>query len=286
MENRALGKGLSALIPDRVDLSELSAKSSTISQVKTTQVRFNSLQPRINYDQQKLADLIASIKEKGILQPILVREIDGGFEVVAGERRLRAAQALNLEEVPVIVKKLSDQEALIIALIENIQREDLNAIEEAHAFRRLIEDFGLNQNEVAQSVGKDNSTVSNTMRLLKLPQDIQQSVVDAQISMGHARALLAIEDAQEQKEIFNLIVQKGLSVRALENLIKTGLKSATPRRKIKARQHEHELKSIEEDLQLLLGTKVRILPQRKRGKVLIEYYSFDDLERILQIIKK
>lgn len=286
MEHRALGKGLSALIPDKVNMASLTEGGATISYIKTAHIRPNPLQPRLNYDPAKLEELKASIKEKGILQPILVREAGEGFEIVAGERRYRAAQALNLENVPAVIKKISDEEACLIALIENIQREDLNAIEQAKAFMRLMDEFNFSQEQVAQSVGKDRSTVSNLMRLLKLPELIQNSVIMGELTMGHARALLSIENAAEQQTVFEKVLSKGISVRELENLIKTGLSVAPARRKIRGRQHDQELAAIEEDLQKTLGTKVRIQSQRKRGKILIEYYSYDDLERILQIIKR
>ena len=283
MEKRALGKGLSALIPDKVDFQTEIGRSESVAYVKTAQIRENPQQPRLNYDSEKLQELIMSIRDKGVLQPILVREAMDGYEVIAGERRLKAARTLNLEEVPVIIKKVTDQEALVLALVENIQREELNPIEEAHAFRRLINEFNLNQEEVGRSVGKDSSTISNTMRLLNLPDDIQQSLIAGHLSMGHARALLSIPDDQEQRQIYEKILHTQMSVRELENLIKTGLQTAARRKKVKARTHEQIF--LEEELQKLLGTKVRIHAQRKRGKIIIEYYSLEDLERILQIIK-
>jgi ParB family chromosome partitioning protein len=287
MESKALGKGLSALIPDKVSIPvDLAAPSASVAFIKTAKIKENSLQPRLHYGEEKLADLIASIKEKGVLQPILVREKADGYEVVAGERRLRAARALNLEEVPVIIKKVSDSEALVIALVENIQREELNPIEEAKAFRRLIDDFQLSQDDVAQAVGKDSSTVSNTLRLLKLPENIQATLFSGKLSMGHARSLLSIENAQEQQEVFELVLKKEISVRELESLIRTGLKTPARRKKIKSSTQDHELVRLEEELQGILGSKVRIQAQKKRGKIVIEYYSLDDLERILEIIRK
>ena len=199
MENRALGKGLSALIPEK----NLSPNVDSVFRVKLSEIKENSLQPRTVYDDNKLSDLILSIKEKGVLQPILIRSRDSGYEVIAGERRLRAARALGMEEVPVIVKSVNDGEALVLALVENIQREDLNAIEEARAFNRLMLEFNFTQEKIAQSVGKDRSTVSNILRLLKLPQEIQESVFDGRISEGHARALLGVENTHEQKKIFD-----------------------------------------------------------------------------------
>lgn len=281
MENRALGKGLSALIPEKI----LEESKDSVSYVDLNLIEYNSLQPRKNYDEAKINELKESIKEKGVLQPIIVRKKASGYEVVAGERRLRAAKALNLSEIPVIVKNVSDEESLVLALVENIQREELNAIEEAQAFKKLIDNFGLSQENIAKSLGKDSSTISNLLRLLRLPLDIQKGIMDGIVSMGHARALIGIEDSSKQKEFYNKIVQKGLSVREVENLTKNYLSPKS--KKIKAPSSgAHEIAALEEDLQKLLGTKVRISAKRKRGKIIIEYYSLDDLDRVLKIIKK
>jgi ParB family chromosome partitioning protein len=279
MEARALGKGLSALIPERAE--DLKA---VVTQLKTSAIRNNSFQPRTNYDDGKQAELIASIKEKGVLQPILIRKKGEHFEVIAGERRLRAARALSIEEVPVIIKDASDEEALVLALIENIQREELNPIEEARAFKRLIDEFRFTQDSVAQSVGKDRSTVSNLLRLLKLPEDLQQHVFSGALSEGHARTLLGVDSAETQRKIAEQVIKKGLSVRDLELLIKAGFKSGRPRAKSSSR--DPQIGELEELLQSVLGTKVRIAAQKKRGKIVIEYYSLDDLKRILNIFKK
>lgn len=278
MDNRALGKGLSALIPEKKDVG----RKEVITLLKASDVKNNSVQPRTNYDQAKLDELKASIKEKGLLQPILVREKNGSYEVIAGERRLRAARELNLEEIPVVIKNVDDQEALVLALIENIQREELNAIEEAEAYKKLIEEFQFSQDHVAQSVGKDRSTISNLLRLLKLPSEIQKSLYDGQLTMGHARALLAIESSPEQKRLFDIIVKKGISVRELENLVKSQSKKESRRAKTNVKL-PHFL-ALEEGLQKLLGTKVRINTQKKRGQISIDYYSTEDLERIIKII--
>ena len=282
MESRALGKGLSALIPEK----SVGSKAETNMQVNVSDISENSLQPRANYDDEKLTELIASIKEKGVLQPILVRPKGTGFEVIAGERRLRAAKVLKIEHVPVIIKEVSDQEALVLALVENIQRQELNAIEEAQAFQRLIQEFNFTQDTVAQSVGKNRSSISNIVRLLKLPAEIQKSVFDGILSEGHARTLLGIENIQEQKKIFEQTIAKQLSVRELENLVKYGIKGGHRHAKKKSSSRESHLIALEEDLQKTLGTKVRIMAQKKRGKIIIEYYSPDDLERIRGIIKK
>ena len=280
MENRALGKGLSALIPEKVE-----AKSSDIRHLQTALIEDNRFQPRTNYDDAKLNDLKASIKEKGLLQPILVREKSAGrFEVIAGERRLRAARDLKLESVPVIIKNVNDQEALVIALIENIQREELNPVEEAEAYRKLIEDFKYTHDSVAQSVGKDRSTVSNLLRLLKLPDEIRKSLYDGALSVGHARALVGLESVVLQQELFETTLKKGLSVRQLEGLVKT---AANQKRRKNSKVPAPEIVILEDNLQKFLGTKVRILPSKKRGKIVIEYYSLQDLDRIIkQFIKK
>jgi ParB family transcriptional regulator, chromosome partitioning protein len=283
MEHRVLGKGLSALIPDKFEMVERKKIPDNVAYIKTTLIRDNAQQPRTNYDGDKLQDLVNSIKEKGFLQPVVIREIDNGYEIIAGERRLRAARILELEEVPAVIKNVSSEEALVLALIENIQREDLNPIEEAKAFRRLIEQFNMTQEDVAQSVGKDRSTISNLIRLLKLPTEIQDSLFTGDLSMGHARALLGLEDGEQQRRIFQRVKQKGLSVREVENLIKK--QGVEPHRKSEKARH-HEIVLLEEELQKRLGTKVRILAKKKKGKIIIEYYSLDDFERILQLLQK
>jgi ParB family chromosome partitioning protein len=218
------------------------------------------------------------------MMPMARERSSGGYEVIAGERRLRAARALNLDEVPVFIKKASDQEAFVLALVENIQREELNPIEEAVAFKRLVEEFTLSQEDLAKAVGKDRTTISNTLRLLKLPQEIQAAVMSGELSMGHARALVAIQNPAEQKTLFQQVLERGMSVREVENFVKTETQNPL-RKKRKTPERSHELVFIEEDLQQTLGTKVRILPRKKRGKIVIEYYSPDDLERIIAIIK-
>lgn len=285
MENRALGKGLSALIPEKTD-DEKDKKANEIKYIKTEDIIDNPLQPRAHYNEETLSELMASIKEKGVLQPIIVRPKNNGYEVIAGERRLKAVRALKIEEVPIIVKEANDQEALTIALIENIQREELNAIEEAQAFRRLIDEFHFTQETVAQAVGKDRSTISNLLRLLKLPREIQKSVFDGQISVGHARSLLSLEDSLEQKGLLEKIVNRNLSVRELENLVKEKNKKGLSVSTKKSVEKDNYLVALEEEIQKLLGTKVRIICKKKRGKIVVEYYSSDDLERILSIIKK
>lgn len=281
MENRALGKGLSALIPDKINKA-----GGEVAFVRTELIRDNPFQPRTHYDENKLAELKASIKEKGILVPILVRLKDGKYEVVAGERRLKAARSLDIPEVPTIVREVTDQEALVLALIENIQREELNPIEEAEAYKKLIAEFHYTQDMVAESVGKDRSTITNLLRLLKLPAEIQQSVYDGKLSVGHARALLSVESAGDQKKMFGLVMKKDLSVRELEELVRGGTAPKGSARRPEAQKaKDHEVAALEEQLQNTLGTKVSIHAQKKKGKIVIEYYSLDDLDRIIAKIK-
>ncbi len=280
MEKRTvLGKGLSALIPEKHnDLQE-----QGVSLVKTETVIDNRMQPRLNYAPEALDELKASIKEKGILQPILVRKTAEGYEVVAGERRLRAARDLGLEKIPALIKDVTDEESLVIALVENIQREELNPIEEANAFRRLMDDFQMTQEQVAEAVGKERSTVANILRLLKLSQNIQDAVSKGLISMGHARSLLSIPDEDKRYQVFLTIMEKGVSVRQAEQM--TQQPGSKKKRSRMDKEKDHEVVRLEEELRGRLGTKVSIDAKKKRGKIVIEYYSLDDLDRILNILR-
>ncbi|MDP3788846.1 MAG: ParB/RepB/Spo0J family partition protein, partial [Candidatus Omnitrophota bacterium] len=243
----------------------------------------NPFQPRERYDQKKLDDLISSIKEKGVLQPVIVRDKNGEYELIAGERRLRAAQALGIEEIPVIVRNVSDADALELSLIENIQREELNPIEEAKAFKRLMDEFGFSQEEVSRAVGKDRATVANTLRLLSLPKRAQDMVSDGEISMGHAKALLSLSGEHAILKLANSIVKKGLSVRETESAVLrkkgAGSQAKVPQAK------DHKIMFFEEELQRTLGTKVAIKHGKKRGEIRIDYYSLEDLERIYNLLK-
>ena len=280
MQKRALGKGLSALIPEQPG-----EKGERVAYVSVEQIRQNPFQPRENFNQKRLEELISSIKEKGVLQPILVRGKEGSYELIAGERRLRAAKALGMGEVPVIVKDVSDVDLLEVSLIENIQREELNPIEEARAFQRLIDEFGFSQEEVAKAVGKERSTISNTIRLLGLPKRVREMVVQGELAMGHARALLALAGEHTILKIANRILQRGLSVREAENIV--AAKKLPISKTAKAvKMRDHKVMFFEEELQRALGTKVKIQHGKKRGKSEIDYYSLEDLERIYALIKK
>ncbi len=280
MEKSALGKGLSALIPENFK----SDTDESIAYVNISQIQKNNFQPRKEFKEEKLSDLVSSIKEKGVLQPLLLRKKGDGYELIAGERRLRAAQSLNIEKVPAIIKSATDEESLVLALIENIQREDLNPIDEAKAYRRLVEDFSFTQDHVAQSVGKDRTTVTNMLRLLTLPEEIQKSIVDGAFSVGHARTILSVKDRMRQTFLWKKTIDKGFSVRELENIIKSEESAQEGKRKVGAEKKDPYVVSVEEDLQRALGTKVRLVTKKKRGTIVIEYYSNDDLGRIIKAI--
>lgn len=279
----ALGKGLGALIPEFEQ-----PESKTLFYCGIEEIVPNRSQPRKHFDESKLQELADSIKEKGVLEPLIVRRIGQGYELIVGERRWRAAQRAGLKEVPVLVKEAEGREALEISLIENLQRENLNPIEESEAFRRLTEEFGISQAELATRIGKDRTTITNALRLLKLPLEVRNQLLENRITSGHARAILSLETKEKQKELCTLIIQKGLSVREAEALAKRWSKktkkAVTP---VKGRKDlESQLNSLQDSLRRYLGTKVLIMQKGKRGKIEIEYYSPEDLERIVEAILK
>jgi ParB family chromosome partitioning protein len=282
MERRALGKGLSALIPEKV--LESKYRKEEIVYVQSGQIKPNPFQPREDFDQQSIEELAQSIKEKGVIQPLLVRHKGDNYELIAGERRLRAANSLGLKEIPIIVRDVSDQDSLELALIENIQREGLNPIEEAHAYQHLMDKFQVTQEKISAVLGKARVTITNTLRLLKLPHEIQQEMKKGRISFAHGRTLLEIDDANQQRRFAQDIITKGLSVRELESLIKTN-RPKRLRNKIGQEQREPLIAILEEQMQQALATKVRIMKRKKRGHINIEFYSPEDLERIANVIK-
>lgn len=299
MAEKRLGKGLDALIPGGLSVKSGSQKSeetdrktadkqeaSSETLVKITMVEPNRDQPRKNFDEDALQELADSIKQFGLLQPILVQPRDGYYEIVAGERRWRAAKLAGLKEVPVIIRDLTEQEILEIALIENIQRENLNPIEEAQAYKKLLTEFHLKQDEVAERVSKSRAAVTNSMRLLKLTDEVQQMVINDMISTGHARALLAIEDPNEQFNLAQRIFDEKLSVRDIEKLVKTiGKPQKEKKEKEKNESLEAVYQSIQEKLKQRLNTKVEVIGKGDgSGKIEIEFYSHDDLERVLDMI--
>ncbi|NWF94493.1 MAG: ParB/RepB/Spo0J family partition protein [Syntrophaceae bacterium] len=277
----ALGKGLGALLPGAAAEESRGLLICGIDEIVP-----NRTQPRKHFDESKLQELAESIKEKGILEPLIVRRLDQGYELIVGERRWRAAQRAGLKEVPVLVKKVEGSDALEISLIENLQRDDLNPIEEAEAFKRLVEEFHISQADLSTRVGKDRTTIANAIRLLKLPPEIKDQIIQNRITSGHARAILSLENKEKQKELCNLIVKKGLSVREAEAMAKRWserlIKKAPPDRK--SGELESQLSSLQDSLRRHLGTKVRIVKDGKRGKIEVEYYSLEDLERIVEII--
>jgi ParB family chromosome partitioning protein len=279
----ALGKGLGALIPEFGK-----EESRTLLYCGIEEIVPNRSQPRKHFDESKLQELAESIKEKGILEPLIVRRVNEGYELIVGERRWRAAQKAGLKEVPVLVREVEGREVLELSLIENLQREDLNPIEEAEAFKRLIEEFNISQEALATRIGKDRTTITNTLRLLKLPSEVRNQLLQNHITSGHARAILSLENKEKQKELCALIIKKGLSVREAEALAKQW--SEKPKRLVtpakKKSDWESQLNSLQDSLRRHLGTKVHITQKGKRGKIEIEYYSFDDLERIIETILK
>ncbi len=278
MEKRALGKGLSALLPERASLQE---ESGAVILAKIEQVRPNPLQPREDFDPVRMQELIQSIKEKGVIQPVVARKKGDIFELIAGERRFRAAQHLQLSEIPVLLKEANDQEALEIALIENIQRQDLNAIEEARAYQYLIDKFQITQERISVVLGKARASVANTLRLLNLPAEVQEDIRGGRLSFAHGRALLELDDPHLQRRLAHEAVIKALSVRELETLLRRRSPRAVRQRIRSLAGKDPSLVAAEERLQQALGTKVRITRRKKRGEIAIEFYSPDDLSRLV-----
>jgi ParB family chromosome partitioning protein len=277
MEKRpALGKGLSALIPD-APLAPPPA--SNLFDVDIHLLTPNAFQPRGHMDDARLEELAQSIKSNGVIQPIVVRKADQGFEIVAGERRWRASQRAGLLKVPVVVRDIPEDKMLAAALIENIQREDLNPIEEALAYRRLADDGGLTQDQIAEAVGKDRSTVANFMRLLKLPREVRENLGAGSLTMGHARALLALADDNAQVRVSREVVAKNLSVRETEAMVK---KAAEPEKPREEPQKDVHTRAAEDKLRFALGTRVRIVRKGKGGRIEVDFTSEDELHRIYE----
>lgn len=277
----ALGKGLGALIPEenKDDIKE-EKKPLTIS---LNLIKSNSEQPRKSFDDEKIAELAQSIKEHGIIQPILLNKEGNNYIIVAGERRWRAAKLLGLKEVPAIVMDLTEKDVLEISLIENIQRQDLNPIEEALAYKRLLKDFNLTQDELSKRIGKSRVAISNIIRLTALSDTVKQYLIDEVITEGHGRALLAIDDHKIQAEIAQKVIDEKLSVRELEKLIKFIKSEKKTKDKVRELNNPY-YKDITERLQNYFGTRVSISNKNNKGKIEIEYYSEEDLQRILEII--
>jgi ParB family transcriptional regulator, chromosome partitioning protein len=272
----ALGKGLGALIPEELIKEE---KQNQLM-ISINLIKSNEDQPRKMFDDEKIAELSQSIKEHGIIQPIILNRSGKEYIIIAGERRWRAAKLLGLKKVPAVIMDLSEKNILEISLIENIQRQDLNPIEEAIAYKKLLTDFNLTQEELSQRIGKSRTAISNTIRLTNLCDAVKQYLIEEVISEGHGRVLLSIEDEKLQCEIAQKVIDENLSVRELENIIK----NINSKKKEKTREINPYYKDITEKLQDYLGTKVNISNKNNKGKIEIEYYSNEDLERILEII--
>ncbi|WP_446898158.1 ParB/RepB/Spo0J family partition protein [Clostridium sp. LBM24168] len=280
-----LGRGLEALIPE--DILDSNVSSENIKKIKIVSIIPNGEQPRKKFDENKIIQLSQSIKEHGIIQPLILKKYGDKYIIVAGERRWRAAKLANLEEVPAIIMDLSDSDILEVSLIENIQRQDLNPIEEAIAYKKLIDDFGLKQDELANKIGKSRTAVTNCMRLLNLDNRVQKYIIDGLITEGHGRALLSLEDNNLQYKLADNIIKNGLTVRQIEKYIKNINSEEKDNFNDKnVEKFNLYYKDIQEKLEYLFGTKVKLNNNRNnRGKIEIEYYSQDDLKRIMDILK-
>ncbi|MBU2703139.1 ParB family chromosome partitioning protein [Sporomusaceae bacterium BoRhaA] len=286
MNKHGLGRGIEALIPISTD-----EHREAVPEIDIVKIVANPFQPRRVFDEEALSELALSIKQYGVLQPVVVRQTLSGYELVAGERRWRAAQLAGLHVIPAIVKDYTDGEMTEIALIENLQRENLNPIEEGQAYRRLMHEFGLTQEEVSQKIGRSRSLIANMVRLLNLPEEIRDHVSRGTISMGQARPLLTLESTELQLKALEMIIENDLSARDVEELVrKLALNHKLPEQIAKQRedqeQKEYFFIEVEDKLKLLLGTQVKIKPGKLKSKIEIEYYSPDDLERLLELFQQ
>jgi ParB family chromosome partitioning protein len=249
--------------------------------LKPEQIRASRFQPRADFNETALEELKASIKRSGVVEPVIVRPLGGGaYELVAGERRWRATQALGLGEIPAVIKQLSDREALELSLVENVQRENLNPLEEAKGYARLLEEFGYTQEEIASAVGKDRATISNLLRLLTLPSEIQQALAKGQLTFGHAKALLSVAVRSEQAALFKRVVGSGLSVRQTEALAQ----GASPEHRRRRQKLAPQAQALEDQLRAALGTKVRLVTRQSGGRIVIDFFSGEDLTRLLKVL--
>ena len=281
MAKQALGRGLGALLPS-MDMDE---DNKDIREIKLTEIEPNKAQPRKSFDSEKLELLADSIKNHGIIQPIIVKKLDSGFyQIIAGERRWRAARLAGLKSIPVVIKDYDKKEVMEIALIENLQREDLNPMEESEGYKNLMDEFNLTQEEISERVGKSRSAIANSLRLLNLSDHLKEMLVDDKLSSGHARALLSLEDKQIQLKAAEKIIDEGLSVRETEKLVKSLMQEKNEKSIKKIEEIDHHYSDIENKLSQCLGTKVKIHNGKNKGKIEIEYYSHDDFDRLLAVL--
>lgn len=283
VKKRGLGRGLSALIPEesQISLFEEDSNKSPVVELDISSIETNKEQPRKTFEKESLDELKNSILQYGVLQPIVVRKKGNRYEIIAGERRWRAAKEAKLEKIPCIIKEVDDKESLKLALIENIQREDLNPIEEARSYKTLIDEYGLTQEELAQALGKSRSYIANTLRLLNLDEEIVDYIYEGKITSGHAKALLGVKDKEERLNLAKAIVENQLNVRETERMAS---KSKKKKSNTKKPDKNPFIAQIEESLMRALGTKVTLIAKRNGGKIEIEYYSDEDLQRIVEVI--
>lgn len=277
MKRKALGRGLGALIPSGEEGGVDTVQERTIVPVESLSP--NPHQPRKAFDEDELEELAASIREAGLMQPILVSPVPHGYQIIAGERRWRAVQKAGLTQVPVVIRDVTEREALALAMIENLQRVDLNPIEEAEGYRRLADDFELTQEEVARAVGKERSTVANLLRLLRLDPKVQEMVRGGELSMGHARVLVTIQEPGRQLELARVAIQKGLSVRQMEALCRA---AGEPRKKSAAQPADPNVRDLLEQITRRFGTKVQFAGSSDKGKIILEYYSSEEFDRLVE----
>lgn len=289
---RRLGRGLDSLFLDstinadgtQADATEMNGNDTKIAMIDINQISPNPSQPRKRFEDDKMEELSESLKGHGMIQPILVKKLERGYEIIAGERRWRAARRAELKEIPCIIKSLDEQELMLVALIENMQRENLNALEEASAFESMIDKYQLTQEEISKSVGKSRPYIANALRLLKLPNEIQTMVSEGKLSGGHARALAGIDQKDEQIAAAEQIIKNGLSVRQAEAMSASRPAARRKTPNPAKREEEVELSNIESEIRAALGTKVKIHQGNKRGKIEIEYYSMEELERLIELL--
>ena len=279
ISRRGLGKGLGALIPE----SEESDRNSIV-EIKITDIEANDKQPRKAFNDATLADLSESIKEHGVVQPIIVRKLGSSYQIVAGERRWRAARLAGKKTIPAIIKECSNLEVMELALIENLQREDLNSIEEAMAYKSLIEEYNMTQEEISKKIGKSRPAIANSLRLLQLPQEIKNMIAEGKISQGHARALLSISEEKKQLDMAEKIIAQQLNVRQIEKLAKDTKQKK--KKEVLTDAYQIEINQLEERLRAVLGTKVTIHHRKNRGSIEIEYYSDEEFDRIFELLEK
>ena len=289
-KNRGLGRGLDALFADQAPVSQPEGETTppeiedgnAVVYISINDIKPNVHQPRKKFDEEKIGELAASIMEHGIIQPLVVRKCDVGYEIVAGERRWRAARRAGLKQIPCLIRSFTDEENMLVAIIENMQREDLNPIEEAEGLNQMIKSYGMTQEEVSKSVSKSRPYITNALRLLKLPAEIQRFLVEGKLTAGHARALIGIEDKKMQAELCRKIIEEGLSVRKVEELVQ---RAGKPKRKPAQKSKSADTVRTENELKNIFGTKVSIEQKGKKGTIQLEYYSTEELNRLIDLLK-